>query len=77
MTTATYNVTDFPWVDIKAHVMVAWENYNESLNLQLLRQQILAMQRARNQVISPVNMAKTILEELQCFKPLNSLKHSF
>jgi hypothetical protein len=35
------------------------------------------MQRAHNQVISPADMAKVILEELQGFNPLNSLKHSF
>jgi hypothetical protein len=45
--------------------MGAWENSNDTLNLQHLRQQILAMQRAYDQVISPAAMAKTILDELQ------------
>jgi hypothetical protein len=35
---------DFPWKLVKAHVMGAWENNNDYLNLQALRQQILAMQ---------------------------------
>jgi hypothetical protein len=40
-----YNATDFPWKLIKAHVMGAWEKKNnDCLNLQALRQQILAMQ---------------------------------
>jgi hypothetical protein len=56
--------------------MGAWENNNDSLNLQALRQQILAMQQAHNQVIAPVDTAKTILDELQGFNPLNTLKHS-
>jgi hypothetical protein len=44
VTAAPYNATDFPWKLIKAHVMGAWENNNDSLNLRALRQQILAMQ---------------------------------
>jgi hypothetical protein len=35
------------------------------------------MQRAYDQVISPADMAKTILDELQGFSPFNVLKHSF
>jgi hypothetical protein len=46
--------------------MGAWENNNDSLNLQAVRQQILAMQRA-----------KTVLDELQGFNPFNNLKYSF
>jgi hypothetical protein len=57
--------------------MGAWENNNDSLNLQALRQQILAMQQAHDQVIAPAHIAKTILEELQGFNPLNILKNSF
>jgi hypothetical protein len=57
--------------------MGAWENSNDTLNLQHLRQQILAMQRAYDQVISPADMAKTILDELQGFNPFNVLKHAF
>jgi hypothetical protein len=41
---STYNATDFPWKLVKAHVMGAWENNSDSLNLQALRWQILAMQ---------------------------------
>jgi hypothetical protein len=57
--------------------MGARENNNDSLNLQLLRQQILAMQKAHDQVICPIDMAKTVLEELQGFNPLNLLKYFF
>jgi hypothetical protein len=57
--------------------MGTWENSNDTLNLQHLKQQILAIQRAYDQVISPADMAKTILDELQGFNPLNVLKHSF
>jgi hypothetical protein len=57
--------------------MGAWANNNDYLNLQSLRQQILAMQQANDQVISPADVAKTILEELQGFNPLNNQKHSF
>jgi hypothetical protein len=41
--------------------MGAWKNNNDSLNLQALRQQSLAMQRAHNQVAAPADIAKTIL----------------
>jgi hypothetical protein len=44
VTAAPYNATDFPWKLVKPHVVGAWENNNDSLNLQALRQQILAMQ---------------------------------
>jgi hypothetical protein len=57
--------------------MGAWENSNDTLNLQHLRKQILAMQRAYDQVIFPANMAKTILDELKGFNPFNICKHSF
>jgi hypothetical protein len=57
--------------------MGAWENINDSLNLQALIQQTLAMQQAHGQVIVPADIAKTILEELQGFNPLNTLKNSF
>jgi hypothetical protein len=33
--------------------MGAWENSNDTLNLQHLRQKILAMQRAYDQIILP------------------------
>jgi hypothetical protein len=57
--------------------MGAWENNNDSLNLQALRQQILAMQQARDQVSAPADIAKTMLDELQGFNPFNTLKYSF
>jgi hypothetical protein len=57
--------------------MGAWENSNETLNLQHLRQQILTMQRAYNQVISPADLAKTLLDELQGFNPFSVLKYFF
>jgi hypothetical protein len=56
--------------------MGTWEN-NDSLNLQALRQQILAMQQVHDQVVAPEDIAKTMLEELQGFNPLNTLSHSF
>jgi hypothetical protein len=57
--------------------MGAWENNNDSLHLQDLRQQILAMGRAHDQVAAPADRAKTMLDELQGFNPLNTLKYSF
>jgi hypothetical protein len=57
--------------------MGTWENNNDSLNLQALRQQVLAMQRAHDQVAAPADIAKTILDELQGFNPFNTLKYSF
>jgi hypothetical protein len=61
---------------LKAHVMGAWEN-NDSLNLQVVRQQILAKQQEHNQVAAPADIAKTTLDELQGFNPFNTLKYSF
>jgi hypothetical protein len=69
VTAAPYTPTDFPRKLVKAHVMGAWENNNDSLNLQALRQQILAIQQAHDQMITPADIAKTILEELQGFNP--------
>jgi hypothetical protein len=68
---------DYSWHSIKAHVIGAWGNSNDTLNLQHLRQQILAMQRVYDQVISPADMAKIILDELQGFNPFNIIKYSF
>jgi hypothetical protein len=76
VTAAPYNATDFPWKLTKAHVMGAWENNNDSLNLQSLRRQILAMQLAHDQVTAPAGIAKTILDELQGFNLFNTLKYS-
>jgi hypothetical protein len=56
--------------------MGAWKNRNDTLNLQHLKQQILAMYKAYDQVISPANIANTTLDELQGFNPFNILKHS-
>lgn len=50
MTAVPYNTTNFPCDHIKAHAMGAWGNNNDSLNLQLLRQQILAIQRAHDKL---------------------------
>jgi hypothetical protein len=57
--------------------MGGWENNNVYLNLQALRQQILAMQQAYNQVAAPADTEKTIFDELQVFNPFNTLKYSF
>jgi hypothetical protein len=62
---------------LTAHVMEAWENNNDSLNLQNLRQQILAMQQAHDQVSAPADVAKTILDELQGLNPFSTVKYSF
>jgi hypothetical protein len=77
ITAAPYNELEYPWQSIKAHERRAWENSNDTLNLQHLRQQILAMQRAYDWIISTADMAKTILDELHGFNPFNVLKHSF
>jgi hypothetical protein len=53
ITVAFYNKPEYTWQSIKAQVMGAWENGNDTLNLQHLRQQILAMQRAYDQIILP------------------------
>jgi hypothetical protein len=44
----------------KAHFIGSWENRNDSLNLQALRQQILAMLQAHHQVVALSNIVKTI-----------------
>jgi hypothetical protein len=62
ITAAPYNESEYLLQSFKAHIMGAWANSNDTLNLQNLRQQILVMQRAYDQVISPANMAKTILD---------------
>jgi hypothetical protein len=77
ITAAPYNKLEYPWQSIKAHVMGACENSNDTLKFQHLRQQILEMQRTYDQVISPANMAKTILDEMKGFTPFNIHKHSF
>jgi hypothetical protein len=50
VTAAPYNATDFPLKLVRAHVIRAWKNNNNSLNLQAVRQKILAIQRAHDQV---------------------------
>jgi hypothetical protein len=35
------------------------------------------MQKAYDSVVSPASIAKTILDELECFDPFNLLKHSW
>jgi hypothetical protein len=41
ITAAPYNESEYPWQSIKAYVMGAWKNSNDTLNLEHLRQQIL------------------------------------
>jgi hypothetical protein len=43
----------------------------------LLRQQILAMQKAYDNVVSPATVAKTILDEFKGFNPFKLLNYSF
>jgi hypothetical protein len=60
-------------------MFILWAHENEANNtvdLWLLRQQILAMQNAHHNV-STANIAKTILDEFKSFNPFNSLKYSF
>jgi hypothetical protein len=53
--------------------MGTWEKCNDTVNLQQLRKQILAMQKAYDNVVSPGNIAKTILDKLKGFNPFNLL----
>jgi hypothetical protein len=77
ITAAPYNESEYPRHSNKTQIMGASENSNDTLNLQHLRQQILTMQRAYDQVISLADMAKTVLDELRGFNPFNIFKHSF
>jgi hypothetical protein len=52
-----------------------WEQSNDTIDLWQLRKQILAMQKAYDNV-SPANIAKTILNELKGFNLFNLVKHS-
>jgi hypothetical protein len=60
----------------KAHLMGEWEGSNNTADLQQLRKQILTMQKAYDNVVSPANIAKTILGQFKGFNPFNLLKHS-
>jgi hypothetical protein len=60
-----------------AHPMGAWEQSNDTVNLWQLKQQILAMQKAYDNIVSPANIAKTILDDFKGFNLFNLLKHSF
>jgi hypothetical protein len=68
---------NFAGKKIKAHLTDAWEQGNNTVDLWQLRQQIFAMQKVYDNIVSPANIAKTILDELQGFNPFNLLKHSF
>jgi hypothetical protein len=60
--------------------LILWAHENEAndtVDLWLLRQQILAMQKAYDNVVSPATIAKTILDEFKGFNPFNLLKNSF
>jgi hypothetical protein len=60
--------------------LIFWAHENEAndtVDLWLLRQQILAMQKAYCNVVFPANIAKTILDAFKGFNPLNLQKHSF
>jgi hypothetical protein len=50
---------------------------NDIVSLWLLRQKILAMQKAYDNVVSPATFAKTILDEFKHFNPFKLLKYSF
>jgi hypothetical protein len=50
---------------------------NNTVDLWLLRQQILAMQKACDNIVSPATIANMILDEFKGFNPFNVLKHSF
>jgi hypothetical protein len=60
--------------------LILWAHENEAndtVDFWLLRQQILAMQKAYDNVVSPATIAKTILDKFKGFKPFNLLKNSF
>jgi hypothetical protein len=60
--------------------LILWAHGNEAndtADLRQLRQQILVMQKVYDNVVSPANIAKTILDELEGFNLFNLLKHSF
>jgi hypothetical protein len=46
---------------------------NNTVDLWQLRQQILAVQKAYDNALSPANIAKTIPEEFRGFSPFNLL----
>jgi hypothetical protein len=77
ITAAPYNELEYPWQSIKAHVTGPLDNCTDSLHLQHLRQQILAIQGTYDQVTSPADMEKTILDKLQGSNPFKVPKHSF
>jgi hypothetical protein len=57
--------------------LILWAHENEAIDtidLWLLRQQILAMQKAYDNVVYPANIAKTILDKFKGFNPFNLLK---
>jgi hypothetical protein len=47
------------------------EKSSDPGDLRQLRQQILAMQKAYDDIVSPGNIAKTVLDELKGFNPLS------
>jgi hypothetical protein len=60
--------------------IILWAHENEAndtVDLWLLRQQILAMQKAYDNVVSPAIIVKTILDKFKDFNPFNLLKNSF
>jgi hypothetical protein len=59
-------------------ILWAHENkVNNTVDLWLLRQQILAMQKAYDNAVSPATIAKTILHEFKGFDPFSLLKYSW
>jgi hypothetical protein len=53
------------------------EKSSDPGDLRQLRQQILAMQKAYDDIVSPGNIAKTVLDELKGLNLFNLLKHFF
>jgi hypothetical protein len=60
--------------------LILWaheDKANNTVDLWLLRQQTLVMQKVYDNVVSPATITKTILDEFKGFNPFNLLKHSF
>jgi hypothetical protein len=60
--------------------LILWAHENEAssaVDFQLFRQQTLAMQMDYDNVVSPANIAKIILDEFKDFNPFKLLKYSF
>jgi hypothetical protein len=58
-------------LQVKLILWVHENEANDTVDLWLSRQKILAMQKAYDNVVSPDTIAKTILDEFKGFNPFN------